>query len=98
MRPFSREMFILIVETATFGVMKILSTRHQKGFQHHGSDAHFDENERWYLDQRYPRQRIGRSGPRASFSRFQSLDFFLWGYLKSKIFETTVRKQEDVLE
>lgn len=59
------------------------------GFSKKGALPHFDVNVRDYLDLTFPEQWIGRRGfiewPARSPDLF-ALDYFLWGYLKSKVY------------
>ena len=77
-----------------------LNLRNNMWFQHDGAPPHFGVNVRQYLDQRFPQRWIGRGGPVAWPARspdLNPLDFFLWGYLKSLVYETPVRNEEDLL-
>lgn len=59
-------------------------------FQHDGCPAHFGVNVREYLDQTFPNRWIGRGGIINWPARSPDLapcDFFLWGHLKSKIYQ-----------
>lgn len=60
-------------------------------FQQDGAPAHFGVVVREFLNQTFPNQWIGRTGttewpPRSP--DLSPLDFFYWGYLKSKVYET----------
>lgn len=58
-------------------------------YQQDGAPAHYDNLVRNYLDQVFPNRWIGRRGfiewPARS-PDLTPLDFFLWGYLKSKVY------------
>lgn len=65
-------------------------------FQHDGAPAHSSGLARAYLDQAFPNQWIGRFGPVSWPARspdLTPLDFFLWGYVKDRVYaeETTTR-------
>lgn len=70
-------------------------------FQQDGAPAHFSRMVRDYLDLVFPNRWIGRHGtifwpPRSP--DLTPLDFFLWGYLKDKVFRTipeTLTEMED---
>jgi hypothetical protein len=68
-------------------------------FQQDGAPPHYALIVRQYLDQRFLRNWIGRRGsiewpPRSP--DLSPLDFFLWGYLKSKIYKTQPASLEDL--
>jgi len=65
-----------------------LRERAQLIFQHDGAPAHYSRNVRDLLDARYPERWIGRGGPINWPPRspdLNPLDYFLWGYIKSKV-------------
>lgn len=67
-------------------------------FQQDGAPAHHALLVRTYLDLVFPNRWIGRNGPVAWPPRspdLTPLDFFLWGFLKDKVFRT---KPEDLQE
>lgn len=60
-------------------------------FQQDGAPPHFSVDVRNYLNEIFPNRWIGRKGPILWPPRspdLTSLDFFLWGYLKDKVFRT----------
>lgn len=60
-------------------------------FQQDGAPAHYYGAVRRYLDEEYRGRWIGRRGPTEWPARspdLTPLDFFLWGYLKSKVYAT----------
>lgn len=60
-------------------------------FQQDGAPAHWSRLVRDYLDLVFPNRWIGRNGPWLWPPRspdLTSLDFFLWGYLKDKVFRS----------
>lgn len=70
-------------------------------FQHDGAPPHNSRLARHYLDTKFPNSWIGRSGPVVWPARspdLNPLDYFLWGYLKSLIYETPVATLEDLEE
>ena len=77
-----------------------LVTRRQMWFQHDGAPAHFSTIVRNYLDQRFNERWIGRGGPIAWPPRspdLSSLDFFLWGHMKTLIYETPIETEEELV-
>ena len=63
-------------------------------FQQDGAPAHFSTDVRQYLDNRFPNRWIGRGGairwgPHSP--DLTPLDFFLWGHVKSNIYQTPVK-------
>lgn len=67
-------------------------------FQQDGAPPHFAVNVRDYLDQTFPDQWIGRRGSiewPARSPDLSPLDYFLWGYLKSKVY---VNRPENLQE
>lgn len=68
-------------------------------FQQDGAPPHFALIVRNYLDQMFPNRWIGRRGPiewPARSPDLTPLDFFLWGYLKSKVYLTKPNDIEDL--
>ena len=69
-------------------------------FQHDGAPAHFALAVRGHLDQRFGLQWIGRGGSIAWPPRspdLTPLDYYLWGHMKTLIYETPVESEEDLL-
>lgn len=67
-------------------------------FQQDGAPPHYARIVRQYLDEVFPNHWIGRRGPIEWPPRspdLTPLDFFLWGYLKSKVYHT---KPNDIAE
>lgn len=74
--------------------------RRSMWFQHDGAPAHFCREVRELLNDTYPNHWIGRGGPIAWPPRspdLTSLDFFLWGHLKSLVYETPVENHQDLV-
>lgn len=62
-------------------------------FQHDGASTHFARTVQNHLNQQFPAQWIGRGRPIKWPPRspdLTPLDFFLWGYMKSLVYETPV--------
>lgn len=71
---------------------------HETWFQQDGAPPHFGINVRTYLDGTFPRRWIGRRGAiewPARSPDLTPLDYFLWGYLKSKVYTT---KPQNLIE
>lgn len=68
-------------------------------FQQDGAPPHYGHNVREWLDARYPNHWIGRGAPLPWPPRSPDLtpmDFFLWGYIKSLVYETEPLNVEDL--
>ncbi|EFN71217.1 hypothetical protein EAG_05969, partial [Camponotus floridanus] len=77
-----------------------LVTRRQMWFQHDGASAHFSAIVRNYLDQRFNERWIGRGSPIAWPPRspdLSLLDFFLWGHIKTLIYETPIETEQELV-
>ncbi|XP_054713709.1 uncharacterized protein LOC129223166 [Uloborus diversus] len=69
-------------------------------FQHDGAPAHFSIDVRNYLNATFGARWIGCGGPVPWPPRspdFSSLDYFLWGHLKSLVYETPVDSDDDLV-
>ena len=69
-------------------------------FQHDGVSAHFAVAVRQLLDARYPNRWVGRGSHIAWPPRspdLTSLDFYLWGHLKSLVHETPIQLKQDLI-
>lgn len=76
-----------------------LATRARMWFQHDGAPAHFSFDARNHLTATFGERWIGRGGPVHWPARSPDLtpcDFFLWGFLKDKIYATPVETREDL--
>ena len=70
-------------------------------FQLDGAPAHFHRNVRAYLEENFPQKWIGRGGPvnwPARSPDLTSMDFYLWGYVKSKVYHTPATTIKDMKE
>ena len=70
-------------------------------FQQDGAPPHWGLRVRQYLDQHFPNQWIGRDGPHVWPPRspdLTPLDFFLWGYVKDRVYATPVRDVAHLVE
>jgi len=62
-------------------------------FQQDGAPPHWGSHVRWFLDATFPKRWIGRDGPTPWLPLspdITPLGFFLWGYVKDKVFSTPV--------
>ena len=78
-----------------------LCIRRQMWFQEDGAPAHTSENVRQYLDHTFPNIWIGRYGPVPWPARSSDLtpsDFYLYGHMKSLIYETPVESEMNLVE
>lgn len=70
-------------------------------FQHDGAPAHWSLLVRSFLDQTMPERWIGRNGPIPWPPRspdITPLDFFLWGFVKDRVYTTKVNDLYDLRE
>lgn len=68
-------------------------------FQQDGAPPHWTVPVREYLNEVFPNRWIGRDGPTPWPARspdLTPLDFFLWGYLKSKVYATPPQNLDDL--
>ncbi len=68
-------------------------------FQQDGAPPHYAINVREFLDESFPQRWIGRRGPVEWPTRspdLTPLDFWLWGYLKSKVYEHRIEDVDDL--
>lgn len=77
-----------------------LNIRRGMWFQHDGAPAHFSLEARQYLNEVFRNRWIGRGGPvhwPARSPDLTALDFFLWGHVKSLVYETPIPNAEELL-
>jgi len=70
-----------------------LLKRRQTYFQHDGTSPHYTRHVRDYLNESFPNLWLGRGGPVAwppRSSDLTPLDYYLWGHLKTLVYETKV--------
>jgi hypothetical protein len=68
---------------------------------HDGAPAQFSVDVRHHLNDVYGLRWIGRGGPTAWPARsphLNSCDYYVWGYMKAKVYRTRVENQEELLE
>lgn len=68
-------------------------------FQLDGAPAHFHQDVRACLNETFPERWIGRGGPihwPARSPDLTSMDFFLWGYIKSVTYRTPATTRDDM--
>lgn len=68
-------------------------------YQHDGAPAHYSQEVR-HLNNEYPERWIGRAGPvqwPARSPDLTKLDFFLWGYVKERVYREQVTTREDMM-
>lgn len=76
-----------------------LLVRNRMWFMHDGAPAHFSVEAREFLNNTFNNRWIGRGGPQPWPPRspdLNSLDFFLWGYLKGLVYTTPVNTVEEL--
>lgn len=77
-----------------------LEVRNIMWFQHDGCPAHYSLVARETLDRKFSDRWIGRAGPvnwPARSPDLTSPDFFLWGYLKDKVYKQIPTTREDMI-
>lgn len=70
-------------------------------FQQDGAPPHFALVVRDYLNQAFPGRWIGRASPRMWAPRspdLTPLDFFAWGFIKSKVYQVKIRSTEHLTQ
>ena len=70
-------------------------------FQQDGAPPHWSRAVRAYLDDAFPDNWIGRGGPTAWPARSPDVtpcDFFLWGYVKDRVYKTPVNDIDHLKE
>lgn len=76
-----------------------LLLRNQMWYMHDGAPSHFSILAREYLNEVYENRWIGRGGPQPWPPRspdLNSLDFFMWGHLKSLVYTTPLNNVDDL--
>lgn len=76
-----------------------LNIRRNMIYMHDGAPAHFARNVRNWLDQHFPNRWIGRGGPilwPARSPDLNPLDFFVWGFIKEKVYDTPPQDADEV--
>ena len=74
-------------------------TREIMWFQQDGAPPHYALPVRNFLNQRFNDHWIGRGGPISWPARspdLTKLDFFLWGYVKDKVYQTALTTRENM--
>lgn len=77
-----------------------LGLRRNMWFQHDGAPAHNARNARQHLTETFGNRWIGRNGPIAWPARspdLTPLDFFLWGHMKTLVYDTPVESEMDLI-
>ena len=75
--------------------------RDQMIFQQDGAPPHYGKEVRKFLDQMFHNRWIGRCGPMTWAPRspdLSPLDFFVWGFLKNKVYKRKITNLEDLQE
>ena len=77
-----------------------LDVRRRMCFQHDEAPAHITRDVRQYLNEKFGNRWIGRYGPVTWPPRspdFTPLDFYLWGHMKTLVYETPVQSEMDLV-
>ncbi|XP_066145915.1 uncharacterized protein [Euwallacea fornicatus] len=78
-----------------------LHTRLQMYYQQDGAPAHFGNNVKNWLDEKFPGRWIGRGSPITWPPRspdLNPLDYFFWGFMCSIIYATEINTREELLD
>lgn len=78
-----------------------LASRYRMYYQHDGAPAHFSRAVSVYLNEQFPERWIGRGGPQTWPPRspdLTPLDFCVWGWMKSIVYEKKVNTREELLD
>lgn len=78
-----------------------LNNRINSWFQLDGCPAHYGRGPRQWLDAHYPGSWIGRGGPvnwPARSPDLTSMDYFVWGSIKTKVYEVPVQTLQELRE
>lgn len=70
-------------------------------FQHDGAPPYYRLIVRNFLSDNFPNRWIGRGGPYGWPSRscdFNPVDYYVWGFLKSKVYDEEINSREELLE
>jgi len=73
--------------------------RSQIYFQHDGAPPHYTRRVREYLNESFPNRWLGRGGPVAWPPRspdLSSVDYYLWGHMKTLVYETKVNSKAEL--
>lgn len=73
--------------------------RERMWLQHDGAPAHYSRQVTEYLNESYPNRWIGRGGTIAWPPRspdLNPLDYFLWGYFKEAVYETSITNEGEL--
>ena len=65
-----------------------LMIRSQIYFQHDWAQPHYTRHVMEYLNESFPNGLLGRGGPVSRPPRSPPLDYFLWGHMKTLVYET----------
>lgn len=77
-----------------------LAKRRGMWYMHDGAPAHSSMIVREYLNDKFPGRWIGRGGPipwPARSPDLNPIDFYLWGHLKSVVYETPIDTEDELL-
>jgi len=70
-------------------------------FQMDGAPGHWAKDVRSFMDRKFPNKWIGRSGPISWPPRSPDLtppDFFLWGFIKDKVYSRDSKSLEELTD
>lgn len=82
-------------------IRRIAGDIDQTWFQQDGASPHFGVDVCAYLNTQFPRRQIGRREEIVWPGRspdLTALDYFLWGYLKDRVYKTKPRSIEDLCQ
>ena len=95
--------YLEVLQTFLFDYLENVPVHRRQNFffQQDGAPPHFAVSVRNYLNQTFPGRWIGRRGPVEWPPRspdLSPLDFFLWGHLKSVVYQNRPRTLNDLMD
>ena len=90
--------YLTFVEDMVPPVLDDLRLRRHLWYQLDSAPAHFTLPVCQWLDHHFPGRWIGRGGPaawRAQSPGLMPLDFFLWSFMKEKVYQTEIASREE---
>jgi hypothetical protein len=95
----NKQNYLNMLQNYFYPIMQRKRLHKKMIFQQDGAPAHFSKDVRSWLDEKFDDRWIGRGGPISWAPRspdLTPLNFFLWGYIKTKIYKTKVNDIDDL--